>query len=224
MYSAQRNQRADYPVRMIIKKGKVMNSFRTVAMAFFAAMALGLAPAHADDPKLPADVLVHRGGTNHVLKLVNVIDVPAIANFQASAKYIPSQDATHVMGLDASYDESFVSAFFDKVEPTTEAVKLRVLDVAADTTSPSAVIAALGEGYEISLGQLFALLQSHPSPLQKGIFVTNTWANVAFVRDMAGSLWIVSFGNSPGGLWYISARPASDTPITWGTGTRIISY
>ena len=168
---------------------------------------------------------MHRGGTSHILKLVDVVDVPVIANFLAAAQYITSQDSTHVKGLDASYDASFVSAFFDKVEPTTPDVKLRVLDIQADTTTPAAVIAALGEGYEISLGQLFALLQSQPSPgLKEGPFVTNGWANVAFVRDMAGSLWIVSFGNSAGALWYITARPASDTPITWGTGTRIISY
>src|SRR3989344_934305 len=73
---------------------------------------------------------------------------------------------------------------------------------------------------EAILSEMFSLLEKQ-GHREEGILLTNGWANIFYIRDLAGVLRVV-FVRWCDGDWFVSAY-AVESPRVWGGGGRVFS-
>ncbi len=118
-----------------------------------------------------------------------------------------------------SIGEYFQKHFGCKVEDAAQAAELKVYEL-MHSSRDSAFITELGDGLELTLGQLFALLGKQGRG-EQGPLAVDGWANLAYIRDDEGALCPVSAEWNVIG-WYVGAG-ALEFSGWWSPGYKLVS-
>jgi hypothetical protein len=121
----------------------------------------------------------------------------------------------------AFWDENFKKWFGNKVEKPVVTSELVVHKLTTEARNTEIVSELGGEAKaEISFSEFHALL-SKQGDGQKGVLITNDWANVAYIRDEHGILCVVKANWNDSG-WFLYAFPIDDSR-KWGAGAPVVS-
>lgn len=154
-----------------------------------------------------------------LLKFVTTVPVGASEGFKATDHF--KVDTKNAEVRIAWLGDNFKEHFGRKVEGATEAAEIRVHAL----TKPSLdapIIAELGEKAEITLGQFFAAIAKQGTGEEGPLFV-NDYANIAYIRDVKGILWVVgAYWNAVDGGWFVGANEIENPP-GWDGGLRVLS-
>jgi len=77
-----------------------------------------------------------------------------------------------------------------------------------------------GDGAETTLTELYAAMAAQPNG-ESGGLLTNSWANVFYIKDVNGTLRAVDVYWLDGG-WYVVASSV-ENPVRWFAGTQVFS-
>lgn len=110
-----------------------------------------------------------------------------------------------------------------KIETSIFDSKLRPYRLKKDSVD-GPIIADLGgeNNVETTLAEMVDLMRRQGRG-QKGILLTNGYANIFYIRDSKGVLWAVfCYWCSGDQYWSVYANPITD-PSTWGAGDQVFS-
>ncbi|MBM3257670.1 MAG: hypothetical protein FJZ05_00415 [Candidatus Nealsonbacteria bacterium] len=163
-----------------------------------------------------ASIIVEAGKSSRILELIGVVTISAISRFVASKKFVIARKPINIAWL----GDNFKSWFLKKIEEPVGKADLRYMKL----TSPSVdgpILAELGEDRaETTLAQIFSLMERQPNG-EKGILLTNGYANIFYVRDVSGILRAVHVRWCSDG-WSVRASSV-ENPIWWLVGDRVFS-
>lgn len=117
----------------------------------------------------------------------------------------------------SGFGGNFTSNFLEKVENKVPKGELKAHKLLRGAKDPE-IIAALGDGHETYLVDLYGLLtqQYHG---EDGLLLTNGFANIFYIRDASGNLWAV-YAFWDGGGWDVLARSIV-SPIGWNADRQV---
>jgi len=158
-----------------------------------------------------------------LLKLVTTVILPAIATFRALDHFKVGE----VEGVKVGFvSDNFKRVFLTgdgKVERKVAKATLRVHQLLKGLVD-SSIIAELGgeEVAETTLAQMWKMMKRQGRG-QKGKLLTNSYANIFYIRDTDGVLWAVDCGwDSSCAAWGVGAGPVRD-PGAWADGSQVVS-
>lgn len=160
-----------------------------------------------------------------LLEFVTTTSVAAVESFKASDNFKVDTKKTAVRI--AWIGDNFKEYFLDKIEGASEAADIKVhklLRTARDLpkNDEPGIIPELADQHEITLGQLFSLLQKQGKG-ETGSLLVNEYANIAYIRDINGILWAVSARwNSRSVGWLVEADSV-EYPDGWRGGRQVFS-
>ncbi|MBI3337401.1 MAG: hypothetical protein HY005_02120 [Candidatus Staskawiczbacteria bacterium] len=116
-----------------------------------------------------------------------------------------------------NFNELFLGKIEENIKDTTLAIhclEKRSLD--------NKIRKELGYGDETTLTHFLGLIKKQSNG-QEGHLTVSGYANIAYIRDKYGSLWVVSaYWHLDKRCWYILANSV-DNPYEWHEGLRVIS-
>lgn len=154
-----------------------------------------------------------------LLQLMTTTPVAVIDSFRAADHFkIDTKKATVRI---AWLGDNFKANFIGLSEGACEAVDIKthkLLKSSLDTP----IITELGDRAEITLGQLFALLQKQGNG-GAGALLVNGHVNIAYIRDVDGNLWAVdACWSADDGGWCVGAYSVGDQS-GWSAGRQVLS-
>lgn len=161
--------------------------------------------------------------TNQKTRLLDlaagVIVIPATKEFIAQDRFVVDiVDISRKAPVKISHlGKNFQNWFLKKIEGPAAKTKLRY----ANLLKPSVdgpIIVELGDSVETTLAQIFALMKRQKNG-KRGKLLTNSCANIFYVRDINGELRAV-FVRWLGLGWNVHARSV-DYPIAWLVGRQV---
>ena len=158
-----------------------------------------------------------------LLETVGTVAVQAIATFSAKDHFKVNTSGEVKIGY---IWDGFSNAFLagdGKVEADIAEATLRVHKLVKNSVD-GPIIAELGgeEVAETSLAQMYELMKAQGQG-QQGILLTNGYANIFYVRDVKGVLWVADCRWSSGyDYWDVNAYPVT-YPDTWRAGDQVFS-
>jgi len=171
-----------------------------------------------DNPEFARLIVGVKAKLLKFVTFVTTVSLPGIDRFVARDHF---QVGEHNGVKIAWLGDNFKRHFPDKVEEGIGAAELKIHKLLQPAPDPP-IIAELGEHPEITLGQLFALLQKQGNG-EPGPLLVNGWANIAYIRDQDGANWAVFVYRRVGGRgWVVGADSVGD-PCRWGDGRQICS-
>lgn len=161
------------------------------------------------------------GIKSSLLELVGSIAVPATAEkFVAHKRFVV--DTNDKAGVKIAWlGVNFKEWFLGKTEEAIGESELRYHKLLKSSLD-APIIATLGgeEKVEIALAQMFSLLEKQGDS-EQGVFLTNGYANIFYIRDINGVLRAVHaywYGDG----WYASACSVGH-PGRWDDGYQVFS-
>lgn len=116
---------------------------------------------------------------------------------------------------------NFNNLFLNQVEEDVENATL-VVHRLERVSLDAPILTELGDRAATKLCWLFDLLKKQ-SKGEKGVLLTNGYANIIYVRDANGMLWAVrAFWNSDCGYWDVYADPVEHSSA-WRGGHQVLS-
>lgn len=166
------------------------------------------------------ELVISEAIAKKLLERLSTIALPAVKDFTAKEHFVVDTSKKAVVKV--SYlSDNFKANFLQKVESDKVAEELAINKLLENSFDPIIITALGGEAkVEITLGQFFAVFAKQPNG-ETGVLLTNGYANVGYIRDTHGVLWVV------GGHWYddgwnFFASPLDD-PHYWYSGCRFLS-
>lgn len=157
-----------------------------------------------------------------VLEFVQTVEVQGCDGFTAKEKFREGKttDGVKIAWLGSNFKGNFLDGK-GKVEESVSPATLRVHKLkTASLDAP--MLAELGDTAETTLSQFWELLKKQGTG-QKGPFLVNGYANIAYIRDMNGTLWAVDAGWGSGrGGWCVEAFSVSG-PDGWRADCLVVS-
>lgn len=153
-----------------------------------------------------------------LLASLGAIDLPAIDQFIVedafTTKNTPGSVQLYYLG------DNFKSNFLAKVEQNVAVQTLRSHRLTkASVDEP--ILGELGDKATTALAHLWELLKKQPKG-EKGILLSNGYANIFYIEDMKGHLWAVFAYWYAGHGWSVDAYSVSG-PGRWSAGYRVFS-
>ena len=115
--------------------------------------------------------------------------------------------------------DNFRNNFSSKVEKAQAETTLNISKLKKNSLD-ALIITELGSATETTLANIWELLKKQPKG-ESGKLLTNSYANIFYVRDVKGVLWAVDvrwFGDG----WYVFADSVAD-PDRWFGDSRVFS-
>ena len=156
-------------------------------------------------------------------KAVEPFDPPSTSAIPRAEQFIAREHFKENIAPTADVKVSWLGATFArrfaiKVE-AAGVTSLRTQSLSSPSND-SEIIAALGDGHETNLADVWCLLRRQARG-EDGALTTSSVPNIFFVRDGAGELGVVDTVWGGAG-WEIGASPMGGTRV-WASGTRVIS-
>jgi hypothetical protein len=154
-----------------------------------------------------------------LLEIIGTILIPASAGtFIARDKFV--KDTSKNAKVKISFvGDNFKKWFGNKVEDAGDERTLRYAKL-LKSSGDGPIIAELGDKAEVSLQQVFSLMEMQPNG-EEGVLLINGWANIFYVKDQNNVLRAVYV------LWYddgwlVNAIDVS-IPGAWSDGSQVFS-
>jgi len=159
-----------------------------------------------------------------ILELVSTVVIPAtIAKFVAKDKFVINTKRNASVKI-SSLGDNFTGWFLSgdsKIEDPISAQTFCCHKLRKSSANGPIIKELGGEAKaEAILSEMFSLLEKQGHG-EEGILLTNGWANIFYIRDLAGVLRVV-FVRWCDGDWFVSAY-AVESPRVWGGGGRVFS-
>ncbi len=157
--------------------------------------------------------------------LKTVIDFSGTDNFNVAEhlKITPGNERATAELVIGYIGGNFKSNFLDKIEEAVAASKLHAYRLKKNSVD-GPIITDLGgeEKAETTVAEMVDLMRRQGRG-QKGLLLTNGYANIFYIRDSHGVLRAVRcYWRSGYGYWSVEASPVAD-PDEWDAGFRVIS-
>lgn len=153
-----------------------------------------------------------------LLGYVTSAQVGGAKKFYAKKNFVVNTDPNAKVRI-VWLGDNFKRHFLGKREVGIEGAVLKVHKL--ETVSLDAPIRAeLGDRAEITLTHIWELLKGQPNG-EKGVLLTNSYANIFYVRDAKGILWAVRM-DWDGGGWRVDDRSVG-CPGGWDAGGQVFS-
>ena len=162
-----------------------------------------------------ADLIVEAGRKKQLLlELVGTVTIPAISQrFVAAEKFVVADSPVRIAWLGSNFQEWFLGKTENPIPETT----LRYAKLTrAELDGP--IMTELGDAKESTLSHIYGLMARQANG-EEGVLLTNSWANIFYVRDVNGVLRAVG-ASCDGGGWYVSADSVG-RPSGWSVGSRV---
>jgi hypothetical protein len=162
--------------------------------------------------------------TSVVLELVGTVVAPATTSkFVASKKFV--LDTSRKAKVRISYlGDNFTAWFLSgngKVEDLISEQTLRCHKLRKFSIDGPIITELGGEAKaETTLSEMFSLMEKQKNG-ESGVLLNNGYANIFYVRDIAGALRAVCVGWNDGG-WNVHARSV-ESPHVWHGGFQVFS-
>ncbi len=152
-----------------------------------------------------------------VVKMSDLLKQVATVAVNGSKKFVAKDHikAANVVRMDGN----FRKLFFDMVEENVEATTLNAYNLERALLDAQ-VLAELGERARIFLAHFFELLEKQ-SKGEAGLFLTNGYANIAYIIGSDGNLWAV-YADWHGSGWDMHAYSV-DRPFRWLVGSQVLA-
>lgn len=155
--------------------------------------------------------------TSQLLQFVTSVTVPEVKQFKAADHF---KHGEVVEGVKCYPWDNFQKHFGSKMEEDVEGCDIHIHSLLTSARDLH-IRAEIGEEREeTKLAHLWYLLTLQPNG-KKGALITNSYANVFYIRDTENVLWAV-IARWRGGEWYLSASSVGD-PDRWDGGDRVCS-
>ena len=153
-----------------------------------------------------------------LLELIGTVTVPATQRFIAREKFIANTGRKAPVKI--SYlGSNFLEWFLNKVEEPRPEAQLRYAKLRKYSVDHP-ILTELGNSAETTLAEIFQLMLNQPNG-ENGALLTNSYANIFYVRDSNNELRAV-YVDWVGGGWYVFARSVG-LPYEWRGGRRVFS-
>ena len=130
-------------------------------------------------------------------------------------------DTSETAKVKISYlGDSFQTEFLSQVLGVRQAFSLSAWKKLTRSSPVKPMIAELGENHETDIGVVFDLMSRQPNG-EKGVLLTNCYANIFYCKDTAGVLRTV-YARWAGDGWCVYSDSVGD-PNVWGGGTQVFS-
>jgi len=116
-------------------------------------------------------------------------------------------------------EDNFRNNFSSKVEEAQAETTLNISKLKKNSLD-ALIITELGSATETTLANIWELLKKQPKG-ESGKLLTNSYANIFYVRDVKGVLWAVHVLWDGGG-WGVFASSVA-VSVEWGEGRRVFS-
>ena len=153
-----------------------------------------------------------------LLAFIDSIELPAVECFVASKKFVTNSTPDGVRLYFVS--DNIKTNFLAKVEKDVAAAALYSHRLTKDSLDKS-ILDELGDRATTTLAHLWELLKKQPKG-EKGVLLTNGYANIFYVEDVNGNRWAVYAYWSAGSGWCVGALSVSD-PDGWDAGRVVFS-
>ena len=153
-----------------------------------------------------------------LLKPLGTVPVPYVHKFVARRNFIVDTSAGASPKI--SYlSDNFPGWFGDKVEKVPSGTLQYAELLKSSVDGP--ILAELGNTAEVTLANIFALMERQPNGEKAGALFTNGRANIFYVKDVGGTLRAVDVYWRGDG-WDVNAYSVS-SPDRWRDGNRVFS-
>ncbi len=156
---------------------------------------------------------------NKLLEFVTQVRADAVKQFIAADHFKAGQTINGVK-YHSSFGDNFNLHFLPKIEENVQAVDLQVHRLLRNSKDLG-IRTEIGEDKEeTNLAHLHHLLTLQGNG-EKGVLLTNGYANIFYIRDMDGNLWAVGASWDDGG-WDLGAYSV-EYPNDWDAGRQVFS-
>lgn len=157
--------------------------------------------------------------------LKTVIDFPGVDDFKVAEylKITPEGEKATAELVIGYLGDNLRNNFLGKVEKDIAPTKLRAYRLKKDSVD-GPIIDDLGgkEAAETTVAEMVDLMKRQGRG-QKGILLTNGYANIFYIKDINGQMWAVRCRwDSDGRYWLVAAYSVTD-PFKWLAGRRVVS-
>lgn len=156
-----------------------------------------------------------------LLDFIGTVEIPATTEmFVARDKFVRNTDKKTRVKI--SYlGDNFAKQFLSKIEKSLVGGMLRYGTLRKSSVD-SPIIAELGgeQKSETTLAEMFALMERQGNG-QRGPLLTNSYANIFYIRDINGVLWAVDC-DWDGDGWRVRADSVG-VPDSWYDGSQVFS-
>jgi len=152
-----------------------------------------------------------------LLELITTVRVSGEKKFVAKNNFNTiNEDGVKIFDI----YKNFLENFLDKVEENIPDAELKSHVLLKDSCDLN-IIFELGKNYETRLAYIWSLMKLQPNG-EDGVLLTNSYANVFYVRDIEGILWGVDVGWYSKG-WIVNAGSIGALDDKCLTGRQVFS-
>ena len=158
-----------------------------------------------------------------LLKLVTTVRLPGYGTFRAKDHFkVGKTGKVAIGGLGDNFQRVFLTGA-GKVEQDVPQTMLKIYQLLKGSVDKPIITELGGEAVvETALAQMWEILEAQGHG-QKGKLLTNSYANIFYIRDAQGVLWAVDCcWYSSYAVWGVGARPIAG-PCGWCAGDRVVS-
>lgn len=152
-----------------------------------------------------------------LLKHVGDIALGSVETFDASKKFTKDNTKVKFCGFGGNFSTNFGT----KVENNVGAEAISVYRLEQLARDPEIMTELGTEKRIITLGQFYGAIEAQGQG-QKGLLLTNGYANIAYIEDVNGVVWAVDAVWYAGYGWGVGAGSVDD-PSPWVGGFQALS-